>query len=109
MRLPGGMSGRHRGQINMSPVCEWDPVKAESNLRKHGVAFDEACSIFGDPMFITFLDEEHSAQEPRYITIGVSNQNRLLLVANADREDRVRLISARKATKNEREFYESGL
>lgn len=93
----------------MSAKCEWDPKKAESNLKKHRVSFEEACTVFDDPLFITFLDEEHSIDEPRYITIGLSNQNRLLLVAHADRDERIRLISARKATKHEREFYEAGL
>ena len=93
----------------MTTQCEWDPKKAELNLKKHGIRFEEACTVFDDPLFITFLDEEHSVEEPRYITIGMSNQNRLLLIAHVDRGERNRLISARKATKSEREFYEAGL
>jgi uncharacterized DUF497 family protein len=88
------------------PDIEWDPEKAEKNFLKHDVNFDEASSIFDDPMFITFLDEEHSSDEERYITIGLSNKGRLLLVAHAERNDRIRIISARKATKNEEKFYQ---
>jgi uncharacterized DUF497 family protein len=85
---------------------EWDPDKAEKNISKHNVDFDEASSVFDDPMFITFLDEEQSIDEERYITIGLSNRGRLLLVAHAERSDRIRIISARKATKNEEKFYQ---
>lgn len=89
----------------MKPNFEWDPEKERKNLRKHEVSFEEASSIFDDLMFITVLDEEHSADEERYITIGLSNKNRLLLVAHTDRNDRIRIISARKVTKNEEKFY----
>ena len=90
----------------MKPNFEWDTEKAESNIRKHGVSFDEAASVFDDPLFITLLDEEHSSGEERYITIGLSNMNRLLLVAHTERNDRIRVISARKATKNEEKFHQ---
>jgi len=89
----------------VKPVFEWDADKAEKNFSKHEVSFDEASSVFDDPMFITFLDEEHSDDEERYITIGLSSKGRLLLVAHAERNDRIRIISARKATKNEEKFY----
>src|SRR5512139_3828709 len=85
---------------------EWDPAKAEKNISKHDIDFDEASSIFDDPLFITFLDEEHSIDEERYITIGLSNKGRILLVAHAERDNRIRIISARKATKNEEKFYQ---
>jgi len=85
---------------------EWDPKKAETNYRKHVVDFVEAGSVFDDPEFITLLDEEHSDEEDRFITIGLSDKNRLLLVAHTERENRVRIISARKATKNEEKYYE---
>ncbi len=84
---------------------EWDDEKARTNLQKHGVEFDEASTVFDDPMFITFLDEEHSIDEERYITIGLSNKQRLLMVAHAERKENIRIISARKATKNEEKFY----
>ena len=88
---------------------DWDPHKARMNLQKHGVSLDEASSVFDDPMFITVLDEEHSVNEDRYITIGVSVYSRLLLIAHADRGEMIRIISARKATIHERRFYEEGL
>jgi uncharacterized DUF497 family protein len=87
---------------------EWDPEKAESNLRKHNVGFDEAATVFDDPQFITLLDEEHSIGEERYITVGRSNRDRLLLVAHTDRDGRIRIISARKVTNHEQRFYEDG-
>ena len=90
----------------MSHSFEWDPEKAKRNIRKHQVDFEEASSVFDDPMFITVIDEEHSGDEERYITIGFSNKNRLLLVAHTERDDYIRLISARKATKDEEKFYE---
>jgi len=82
---------------------EWDPEKA--NLKKHKIGFEEAIAIFEDPQFISFLDEEHSAEEERYITIGLSNKIRLLMAAHTERKKHVRIISARKATKNEEKFY----
>ena len=84
---------------------EWDETKAAKNIEKHRVSFDEAATVFDDPMFITFIDEEHSVDEERYITIGLSKQGRLLMVAHTDREGRIRIISARKATKIEEQFY----
>jgi len=84
---------------------EWDETKATKNIEKHRVSFDEAATVFDDPMFITFVDEEHSVDEERYITIGLSKQGRLLMVAHTDREGRIRIISARKATKIEEHFY----
>jgi uncharacterized DUF497 family protein len=90
----------------MKATVEWDPVKAEINLKKHQVSFEEASTVFDDPLFITFLDVEHSDDEERYITLGLSQRNRLLLIAHTDREEIIRIISARKATRNERRFYE---
>ncbi len=90
----------------MDQRFEWDANKARLNLRKHGVSFEEACTVFDDPLFITFLDEEHSIDEERYITLGFSKMNNLLLIAHTDRGEHRRIISARKATKNERRFYE---
>lgn len=90
----------------MKPNYEWDPQKAARNIQKHEVSFDEASSVFDDPFFITVLDEEHSSDEERYITVGLSDKNRLLLVAHAERNNRIRIISARRATKNEEKFYQ---
>ena len=89
----------------MSQRFEWDTNKASLNLKKHGVSFEEASTVFDDPLFITFLDEEHSIDEERYITLGLSKANNLLLIAHTDRAGTIRIISARKATKNERRFY----
>jgi uncharacterized DUF497 family protein len=85
---------------------EWDGTKAAANLSKHGVAFDEAQTVFNDPLFVDFYDPDHSADEPRYIIIGESNQKRLLIVSYTDRVNAIRLISARELTPTEREAYE---
>jgi hypothetical protein len=89
----------------MKQEFEWDHEKATANLQKHEVGFEEASTVFDDPQFITFLDEEHSSDEERYITIGFSVQNRLLMVAHTERNDLIRIISARRAVKNEEKFY----
>jgi len=85
---------------------EWNPEKAARNLRKHGVAFTEAATVFGDPLSVTVPDPDHSEDEDRYITIGLSDRNRLLMVAHAERGKRIRIISARELTRPEREAYE---
>ncbi len=86
---------------------EWNPEKAKINAEKHFIDFDEARTIFDDPLFITFLDEEHSTEEERYITIGLSNKQRLLLVAHTERNAKIRIISARKVSKHEEKFYQT--
>jgi uncharacterized protein len=85
---------------------EWDAQKAKNNLQKHLVDFEEARTIFDDLQLITVLDDEYSQDEDRYITIGLSSKNRILMVAHTERNDKIRIISARKATKNEEEFYQ---
>ncbi|MBI5965161.1 MAG: BrnT family toxin [Chloroflexi bacterium] len=85
---------------------EWDPRKAEINLRKHGVSFAEAGTVFGDHLAITVPDPDHSNNEDRYITIGWSDRRRLLMVSHTDRGNRIRIISARELTKVERKEYE---
>jgi uncharacterized DUF497 family protein len=85
---------------------EWDPNKAESNRKKHGVAFEEAATIFGDPLAITFNDPDHSEAECRLVTFGLSDAGHLLVVAHTDRASKIRIISARKATRGERKIYE---
>ena len=84
---------------------EWDADKANRNVEKHDVSFEEAATVFEDPMFITFIDDEHSVDEERYITIGLSRRGRLLLLAHADHNDTIRIISARRATQKEEQFY----
>lgn len=85
---------------------EWDPRKAEINLRKHGVSFTEAGTVFGDELAVTIPDPDHSEDEERFITIGWSNHRKLLIVSHTDRNDRIRIISARELTRNERKAYE---
>jgi uncharacterized DUF497 family protein len=87
-------------------VYVWDPNKAAANLRKHGVSFAEAASIFLDPLALTFDDPDHSDREDREMTIGSSMKRRMLFVSHVVRGDRVRIISARKATRRERLQYE---
>jgi uncharacterized DUF497 family protein len=90
-------------------IYEWDAKKAKANLRKHGVSFEEAASVFLDPMAVTFSDPDHSAQEVREITIGHSARRRIVFLSHTRRGDRTRLISARKATKRERKQYEENI
>lgn len=85
---------------------EWDPAKAATNLRKHGVSFDEATSVFRAPLAYTFVDPNHSVGEQRWLTFGVSERGRLLVVSHLEHNDRVRLLSARAATNHERRIYE---
>jgi uncharacterized protein len=85
---------------------EWDSRKAAQNRRKHGVSFQEAATVFGDVLATTALDPDHSADEERYITVGVSTSGRLLIVAHLDRNGRIRIISARELTRSEGRAYE---
>lgn len=87
---------------------EWDTKKAESNERKHGVSFQEAATVFGDTLAITFADPDHSMDETRYITFGLSRQKQLLVVSHTEREERTRIISARLMSRKERRIYEEG-
>ena len=84
----------------------WDPEKAENNVKKHDVSFEEAATVFYDPLSATLDDPDHSAVENRFITIGYSTRNRLLFVSHADREQIIRIISARTATVYERKRHE---
>jgi len=85
---------------------EWDPKKAKRNLKKHGVSFEEGVTVFYDPLSATFDDPDHSVGEHRYITIGLSSRDRLLVVAHAERGEILRIISARPATAHERKRHE---
>jgi uncharacterized DUF497 family protein len=85
---------------------EWDPRKASSNVAKHGVSFEEAASVFIDPLAYTFSDPDHSVGEERQLTFGVSNVGRLLVVISTERGDALRIVSARRATRRERAIYE---
>jgi len=97
----------------MELLFEWDENKARENLKKHKVSFEEAKTVFNDPLLITFPDEEHSEAEDRYISIGTSAPNKVLLVIHTERETAedtlmIRLISCRKATASEQKTYEEG-
>ncbi len=86
---------------------EWNPQKAVANFAKHGVSFDEASTVFGDPLAGTVGDPVHSDEESRFITIGQSAQDRVIVVVHTDREDKIRIISAPPATRRERRTYGS--
>lgn len=88
-------------------IFEWDDAKAAINVKKHGVSFEEARTVFEDAFAITVLDVDHTDSEERFATIGMSLVSRVLLVIHAERGDRIRMISARKATLSERKEYES--
>jgi uncharacterized protein len=85
---------------------EWDSRKARSNLSKHGISFEEASTIFGDFLSLTIPDPDHSITERRYITMGRAFNGKLLVVVHTDRSDNIRIISARRASRRERRFYE---
>jgi uncharacterized DUF497 family protein len=85
---------------------EWDTRKADANLKKHGVSFDEAVTAFGDPLSMNMWDPDHSEGEQRFIVLGASTSSRLLVVSYTERPPRTRVISARLATKRERKQYE---
>jgi uncharacterized protein len=87
---------------------EWDPKKAEKNFKKHGVTFQEASTLFGDPLAITFQDPDHSVEEDRQLTFGQSLQKRLIVVSHTKRGERTRIINARLMDRNERVIYEEG-
>ena len=97
----------------MELLFEWDENKAKENLKKHKVSFEEAKTVFNDPLLITFLDEEHSDSEERYISIGSSATSKILLAIHTEREATeetliIRIMSCRQATASERRTYEEG-
>lgn len=90
-------------------IYEWDGKKAKVNQQKHGVSFEEAATIFLDPLALSYPDPHHSGEEKREITIGHSNTGQVVFVSHSPRENRIRIISARKATRRERKQYEEGI
>ena len=90
----------------MALEFEWDPAKAEANLKEHGISFDEATTIFRDTLSITISDPDHSDYEDRFVDIGMSHRMQLLVVSYTERKDKIRIISARRATRAERKNYE---
>jgi hypothetical protein len=89
-------------------IYEWDPQKAKRNVHEHGVSFEEAATVFLDPLAMTYPDPDHSDEEDREITIGYSRNQRLLFVSHVQRTNRTRIISAREATRRERKQHEEG-
>jgi hypothetical protein len=87
---------------------EWDRKKAAANLQKHGVSFEEAAAVFGDPFAGTIPDPTHSTEEARFVTIGMTPAQRLIVVVHTDRDGQVRIISARPATRAEKKRHEEG-
>jgi uncharacterized protein len=87
---------------------DWDENKAVSNLLKHGVSFEEAKTVFDDPLYVDFYDPAHSEEEDRYLIVGESSQRRLLIASYTERGNLIRLISAREVTRTERKVYEEG-
>jgi uncharacterized DUF497 family protein len=87
---------------------EWNIGKAERNLSKHGVSFEEAKTVFDDPLYLDFYDPDHSEDEERYLIVGESHRGRLLIVSYTERNGVMRLISSRAVTRTEREAYEEG-
>ncbi len=87
---------------------EWDPAKAAANLEKHGVSFEEAATVFRDTLSVTGSDPDHSVDEERFVIFGLSANARLLVVSHAERDDTIRIISARTADSRERTIYEEG-
>jgi len=92
----------------MSIKFEWDPRKARRNLRKHGIDFDEASTVFADILSITIPDPDHAEDEERWVTMGLSNRQRLLVVVHTEEGETIRIISARTADRLERRKYEEG-
>ncbi len=92
----------------MSIKFDWDPGKARRNLRKHGIGFMEASTVFSDTLSITIPDPDHSEDEERWVTMGLSNRHRLLVVVHTEEDETIRLISARRADPLERRKYEEG-
>ena len=89
-------------------VFRWDSGKAAGNLKKHGIDFHEAATVLDDTLSTTFPDEEHSGFEPRFVTVGMSSRGRSLVVVHTEHGNMIRIISARRATRHERRFYEEG-
>jgi len=91
----------------LSLTFEWDERKADDNLRKHGVSFDEAKTVFNDPFSVTIYDPDHSRDEQRYIDIGLSSKGRLIVVSYTETREKIRIINSREATKKEEREYEN--
>jgi uncharacterized DUF497 family protein len=98
----------NRPNTNVKMEFEWDEEKAEANLKKHEVDFEEAATVFDDLFYVDFYDPQHSAEEHRFLIIGESNKQRILIVSYTERDDKIRIISARELTPQEQKNYEQG-
>jgi uncharacterized DUF497 family protein len=101
-----------RGKWRLNPGVlnfEWDANKARLNLAKHGVHFEEAATVFGDPFSVTIFDPAHSQTEDRFVILGRSHLDKLLVVVHTERGDNIRIISARRASRRERKQYEEAI
>jgi len=105
--MPGLIVRLRLKEGRLSLTFEWDEKKADDSLRKHGVSFDEAKTVFNDPFSVTIYDPDHSSDEQRYIDIGLSSKGRLIVVSYSERSERIRIISSRGATKKEKGEYEN--
>lgn len=92
----------------MKLIFEWDAAKANANLKKHNVSFEEGKTIFNNPFLFTFPDDKHSSGEDRYVDIGLSANGRVLILTHTERQGKIRIINCKKATPHERSFYEEG-
>ena len=90
----------------MELAFEWDEQKAKANQRKHSISFEEASTVFDDPLSVNFDDPDHSIEENRYLIIGLSDQSKFLFISYTDRDHKIRLISARLVSPKERRYYE---
>lgn len=104
--LPHNVLLEKSEDVKMALQFEWDSNKAGSNKKKHGVSFEEASTVLGDPLSVTIADPAHSRGEDRFVTIGTSLNNKLIVVVHTDRDGIIRIISARRATRNEKQQYE---
>ncbi|HEV7377868.1 MAG TPA: BrnT family toxin [Pyrinomonadaceae bacterium] len=95
-----------KSRCTLTMQFAWDEKKAAINLSKHGISFEEAATVFGDPLSDTFDDPDHSLEERRFVIIGTSEKGRMLVVAHTDEDKVIRIISAREPTSGERKFYE---
>ena len=102
-----GAEGRRASGDGVAYLFAWDPAKAATNITDHGVTLDEASTVFADPFALLMPDPDHSEDEDRFVLLGISTQQRLLVVAFTDRPPRTRIISARRATRRERRRYET--
>ena len=105
--LPAANTIGFQGYLGRVLTFEWDEAKNAANLVKHGVTFEEASEIFSDPLSVTILDPEHSSEEDRFVTVGMSGTALLVVAIHTDRNGKIRIISARRARPTERRNYES--